>query len=313
MELVFLILKTAGIVLLVILGLVLLLAALLLFVPVRYQAEGELPETAGPAARVRFSWLFSLLTVRIEYADGLKVSVRAAGIRIRPERWIRRAAGPSGPEPVEKEPEPMEKESEPVEKEPEPMEREREPAGKTGSSGMESPPPCEAASESTETGRRESFSDIPRRLLQRMKQLAGKTERICNMAEWIRDKAEWFYEEAAYYRALFAEEESRRAAILIRTHLGKLLSHAKPRQLSVNLTVGAEDPAVTGRVLAVNGMLYPWIREAVRVTPDFERECLYGDFYAKGRIRAGVALYHILRVVLDKRTWTLIRRLKRRS
>ena len=306
MELVFLILKTAGIVLLVILGLVLLLAALLLFVPVRYQAEGELPETAGPAARVRFSWLFSLLTVRIEYADGLKVSVRAAGIRIRPERWIRRAAGPSGPEP-------MEKESEPVEKEPEPMEREREPAGKSGSSGMKSPPPCEAASESTETGRRESFSDIPRRLLQRMKQLAGKTERICNMAEWIRDKAEWFYEEAAYYRALFAEEESRRAAILIRTHLGKLLSHAKPRQLSVNLTVGAEDPAVTGRVLAVNGILYPWIREAVRVTPDFERECLYGDFYAKGRIRAGVALYHILRVVLDKRTWTLIRRLKRRS
>ena len=306
MELVFLILKTAGIVLLVILGLVLLLAALLLFVPVRYQAEGELPETAGPAARVRFSWLFSLLTVRIEYADGLKVSVRAAGIRIRPERWIRRAAGPSGPEP-------MEKESEPVEKEPEPMEREREPAGKSGSSGMESPPPCEAASGSTETGRRESFSDIPRRLLQRMKQLAGKTERICNMAEWIRDKAEWFYEEAAYYRALFAEEGSRQAAILIRTHLGKLLSHAKPRQLSVNLTVGAEDPAVTGRVLAVNGMLYPWIREAVRVTPDFERECLYGDFYAKGRIRAGVALYHILRVVLDKRTWTLIRRLKRRS
>ena len=306
MELVFLILKTAGIVLLVILGLVLLLAALLLFVPVRYQAEGELPETAGPAARVRFSWLFSLLTVRIEYADGLKVSVRAAGIRIRPERWIRRAAGPSGPEP-------MEKDSEPVEKEPEPMEREREPAGKSGSSGMKSPPPCEAASESTETGRRESFSDIPRRLLQRMKQLAGKTERICNMAEWIRDKAEWFLEEAAYYRALFAEEESRRAAILIRTHLGKLLSHAKPRQLSVNLTVGAEDPAVTGRVLAVNGMLYPWIREAVRVTPDFERECLYGDFYAKGRIRAGVALYHILRVVLDKRTWTLIRRLKRRS
>ena len=306
MELVFLILKTAGIVLLVILGLVLLLAALLLFVPVRYQAEGELPETAGPAARVRFSWLFSLLTVRIEYADGLKVSVRAAGIRIRPERWIRRAAGPSGPEP-------MEKESEPVEKEPEPMEREREPAGKSDSSGMESPPPCEAASGSTETGRRESFSDIPRRLLQRMKQLAGKTERICNMAEWIRDKAEWFLEEAAYYRALFAEEGSRQAAILIRTHLGKLLSHAKPRQLSVNLTVGAEDPAVTGRVLAVNGMLYPWIREAVRVTPDFERECLYGDFYAKGRIRAGVALYHILRVVLDKRTWTLIRRLKRRS
>ena len=306
MELVFLILKTAGIVLLVILGLVLLLAALLLFVPVRYQAEGELPETAGPAARVRFSWLFSLLTVRIEYADGLKVSVRAAGIRIRPERWIRRAAGPSGPEP-------MEKESEPVEKEPEPMEREREPAGKSGSSGMESPPPCEAASGSTETGRRESFSDILRRLLQRMKQLAGKTERICNMAEWIRDKAEWFLEEAAYYRALFAEEGSRQAASLIRTHLGKLLSHAKPRQLSVNLTVGAEDPAVTGRVLAVNGMLYPWIREAVRVTPDFERECLYGDFYAKGRIRAGVALYHILRVVLDKRTWTLIRRLKRRS
>ena len=86
MEIFFLILKTAGVILLVILGLILFLAALLLFVPVRYRAEGRLAEETGIGAYIRFSWLLSLITVRIEYADGLETAVRAAGIRLRLKR-----------------------------------------------------------------------------------------------------------------------------------------------------------------------------------------------------------------------------------
>ena len=61
----------------------------------------------------------------------------------------------------------------------------------------------------------------------------------------------------------------------------------------------------------MHGMLYPWIGEVVRIEPDFEKKRLCGEFYMMGRIRACVALYHILSVVLDKKTWTLIRRLKK--
>ena len=84
MEIVFFILKTAGVILLLILGLLLTAAALILLVQVRYRAEGRLPEEGKPQAYVRFTWLLHLINVRVEYADGLKLTVRAAGIRIRP-------------------------------------------------------------------------------------------------------------------------------------------------------------------------------------------------------------------------------------
>ena len=94
MEIVFFILKTVGIILLIILCLFLIAAALLLFVPVRYRAEGRIPEEGKPQASIRFTWLLHLISFRVEYTDGLKMTLRAAGIRIRPERWKRRGKTP---------------------------------------------------------------------------------------------------------------------------------------------------------------------------------------------------------------------------
>ena len=335
MEIFFLILKTAGVILLVILGLILFLAALLLFVPVRYRAEGRLAEEAGIGAYIRFSWLLSLITVRIEYADGLETAVRAAGIRLRLKRRRRRAARPDGARP---------------EKEQSGQRGQAEASSGSGyigraeaSSGSDRIGRAEASSGSGVSGQPEASSGSGRigqpeassgsgrigqaedsgggsrgRLAACRERLRSLADGCVRMLQDIRllqkrllDNAERIRENAVYYRNLLTEEESRRTVSMIWLHLKKLLSHTKPKELSVNLTVGAEDLAVTGRVLAVNGMLYPWLGEAVSIRPDFEKACLYGDFYVKGRIRACTALYHILRVILDKRTWTLIRRLKK--
>ena len=335
MEIFFLILKTAGVILLVILGLILFLAALLLFVPVRYRAEGRLAEETGIGAYIRFSWLLSLITVRIEYADGLETAVRAAGIRLRLKRRRRRAARPDGARP---------------EKEQSGQRGQAEASSGSGyigraeaSSGSDRIGRAEASSGSGVSGQPEASSGSGRigqagassgsgrigqaedsgggsrgRLAACRERLRSLADGCVRMLQDIRllqkrllDNAERIRENAVYYRDLLTEEKSRRTVSMIWLHLKKLLSHTKPKELSVNLTVGAEDPAVTGRVLAVNGMLYPWLGEAVSIRPDFEKACLYGDFYVKGRIRACTALYHILRVILDKRTWTLIRRLKK--
>ena len=335
MEIFFLVLKTAGVILLVILGLILFLAALLLFVPVRYRAEGRLAEEAGIGAYIRFSWLLSLITVRIEYADGLETAVRAVGIRLRLKRRRRRAARPDGARP---------------EKEQSGQRGQAEASSGSGyigraeaSSGSDRIGRAEASSGSGVSGQPEASSGSGRigqagassgsgrigqaedsgggsrgRLAACRERLRSLADGCVRMLQDIRllqkrllDNAERIRENAVYYRDLLTEEESRRTVSMIWLHLKKLLSHTKPKELSVNLTVGAEDPAVTGRVLAVNGMLYPWLGEAVSIRPDFEKACLYGDFYVKGRIRACTALYHILRVILDKRTWTLIRRLKK--
>lgn len=370
MEIVFLILKTVGVVLLVILILLLLLAALLLFVPVRYRAEGSLPEGGRPRASVRVTWLLHLLSFRLEYADGVKITVRAAGIPIQPERWRRqekKEERPSAPKEafgaLKKDfdaPESGSDTPENVSDAPETAVRapaaERTASGKMTAeeTGKTEHPERAAAEEADcaegnaaeETGSAESSAAeelqspesaaapeeeepetaAPPRsgLAERLRKWAAALkQRIAGLAEGLQDagqalerilkKLERIRGTVNYYRELLEEESSQETVRMVWKHLKGLLSETKPKKLSLELTVGSSDPAVTGNVLAVHGMLYPWIGEAVHIIPDFERDRLGGEFYAEGRIRTCVVLYHILRVVLDKKTWTLIRRLKRRS
>ena len=90
MTVIWMILKTAGIALLVILGL--LLAALLavLFVPVRYRADGSWREELTASAAI--TWLLHLVSIRIAYEKELSVRVSVCGIRIKTEK----KAEPSG-------------------------------------------------------------------------------------------------------------------------------------------------------------------------------------------------------------------------
>ena len=149
-----------------------------------------------------------------------------------------------------------------------------------------------------------AWKEAVRRLSKALKNAERSWERILKKLERIR-------ETAVYYRDLLAEDAVQETIRRIWEHVKGLVFHIKPRKLSADLTIGSEDPAVTGKVLAVHGMLYPWIGDEVRIEPDFEKRRLCGKFYAEGRIRSCVVLYHILCVVLDKKTWTLIRRLKK--
>ena len=144
--------------------------------------------------------------------------------------------------------------------------------------------------------------------MHRLSEALKNAERICDR---ILKEMERIRETAVYYRDLLTEDAVQETIRRIWEHVKGLVFHIKPRKLSADLTIGSEDPAVTGKVLAVHGMLYPWIGDEVRIEPDFEKRRLCGKFYAEGRIRSCVVLYHILCVVLDKKTWTLIRRLKK--
>lgn len=342
MEIIFLILKTVGIILLVVLCLLLAVLALVLFVPVKYRAEGSLPEGGKPQAYIRVTWLLRFISFRMEYAGGLRMTVKAAGIRIRPERWKRRGKAPEDrePEPDVKEKAggpPPERRKPPEAGEAREIHKARE-SGETRESGKSSGTakkrlpgpqmPEKAAGEKGNAEKEEpsekTFPSPKSRMTERVRKWAGALKRAAGRLsealknaerswERILEKLECIRETAVYYRDLLTEDAVRETIRRIWKHGKELFSHMKPRKLSAEVTVGSEDPAVTGKVLAVYGMLYPWIGGEVRVAPDFERERLCGEFYAEGRIRACVVLYHVLSVVLDKKTWTLIRRLKRRS
>lgn len=81
--------------------------------------------------------------------------------------------------------------------------------------------------------------------------------------------------------------------------------------MKVDFIVGTGDPASTGQILAIHGMLYPIIGETVHISPDFEKPRLEGEFYIRGRVRFVVAFAAVLRIILDKKTWRFVRRLKK--
>lgn len=342
MEIVFLILKTVGIMLLIILCLFLIALALLLFVPVRYRVEGRLPEEGKPQAYIRFIWLLQLISFRVEYADGLKMTLRAAGIRVRPEQWKRRRKTPKarkmeqgmeekgagdGPPPEMRKPPETEKAQE-IGKAPE-TRRSPETGNSSWAAGKRPSGPQipqkqtweegtaakEERSEKTPPSQKSRLTERLRKWAAAWKEAVRRLSKALKNAErsWERilKKLERIRETAVYYRDLLAEDAVQETIRRIWEHVKGLFFHVKPRKLSADFTIGSEDPSVTGKVLAVHGMLYPWIGEVVRIEPDFEKKRLCGEFYMMGRIRACVALYHILSVVLDKKTWTLIRRLKK--
>ena len=364
MEIVFFILKTAGVVLLVILILLLLLAALLLFVPVRYRAEGSLPEGGRPRASVRVTWLLHLLSFRLEYADGVKITVRAAGISIQPERWRRQekeeippvpkkdsgapengsgalkkdfdasengrdvpenglnapetAVGAPAPEQAASGQMTAEKTEKPdktgknVPGKTEHPERaaaeeadcaEGNAAEETGSAESSAAEELQSPESAAAPEEEESETAAPPRsgLAERLRKWAAALkQRIAGLAEGLQDagqalerilkKLERIRGTVNYYRELLEDERSQETVRMIWKQLKGLLSETKPKKLSLELTVGSADPAVTGNVLAVHGMFYPWIGEAVHIIPDFERDRLGGEFYAEGRIRTCVVL-----------------------
>lgn len=94
----------------------------------------------------------------------------------------------------------------------------------------------------------------------------------------------------------FINEDIHRAAWKkLKKELGCFWKSIKPKQLEGSLLLGAEDPAVTGNLLARMSILYPFFPETFEIIPDFTRRVFEGKIFAKGRIR----IYHILKFIIS--------------
>lgn len=82
--------------------------------------------------------------------------------------------------------------------------------------------------------------------------------------------------------------------------LKKMWKHVRPRKLHGNIHFGLEDPATTGQLLGVVGMLYPVYRNHFVIAPDFEQQIFEGKIYAKGRVQIGRMTFLALRFMLTR-------------
>lgn len=314
----------------ILLGLVLLLAALLLFCPVRYRASAckEGVEWKLVKASAGVSWLFGGIAVRAWFEEGgMHTGIRIFGIPI--DKFLKKkmdkaaSAGKRGPKTSENSgvPDRPGKESVKPGIEPDESGQEPEKPGRT-----EAPEIPQVPAELPEKPKRPGgIKELIRSILEKLRQIlatpfkllralaaipgriAGKIRNIALTFRGIYDKIDW-------WKQFVNHPRTQEAISLVWNHAKGLLRHVMPTKIEGKVTFGSENPAVTGMVLAVLGMSIPLHKNCIAVNPLFEGEnVLEGDVRLKGRIYGWVLLKAAVTIYLNKNVKYVINRWKHKE
>lgn len=285
------ILSVLGILLLVLLGLLVAVVLLVLFFPVTYRADGK----RGPgelALNARVNWLFGLLRVRYSYPEPGKMTVKLLCFTLykdtsAKDRSVKEKNAGEGSETGLYEPEPHKSEE----------------SRKKSEQNAEK----EIAEESSENTSKETVEDTSG---SKVSLISKKIRKIKYTIGSIYDKIKKIWHNISYYAELLREEETRLLLSHAKLRLWKILKSIRPKKLRADILFGTGAPDTTGYAFGVYAALSPALGPHVAVTPDFERAVFQGEFEAAGHIMSAVLLWHFLRVVLDKRLWRLLDKLK---
>ncbi|TCL58475.1 DUF2953 family protein [Kineothrix alysoides] len=146
--------------------------------------------------------------------------------------------------------------------------------------------------------------DFLRKLLEIIRNIEYTITAIC-------DKIKKIIEDIGYYTELLQGEVFKEAFGISKKQLFRIIRSIRPRKCDVRLTVGTGDPASTGQILAIYGMLYPFIGNNVRIQADFENMIVEGSLDIRGRVTAFTLLIAAFRLYRDKNIKQLLKLLKR--
>ena len=324
LHIILLILKILGLLILGILGLIVLLAAVVLLAPAGYSlvASGkDTPESLR--GRLNFPWLFRQISGELAYKDGgLAWRMRAgwkkfgSGMEededVISDKMDRDETGPV-PEHSEKAEEPQKSETEksglqesqpqPVQKKDPPekarKELEQDQAEQTGK--IQTDP---AESEREKARKRKQKQSLYERLKKFWEKIKYTFQKICDNIRALGKKKERL--------TAFIQNEVHKSAFLkIMRELRRFLKTLRPRKAEVYAEFGFTDPAVTGYVLALISMIYPFVGEFTEIRPDFERRVLRGRICVKGRIRSVHIVSFAFRLLADKNVRTTFRHVRK--
>lgn len=340
------ILKILGIILLSLIGIALLAVLTVLFVPVRYRINASKEDTIY--AKAKITWLCHAVSIVAEYQEKLLCKIKICGIPIydlsKREEKSQKAAAKSrkkaGQRKAEKKKKNVEakRQSNKIEKQnvradmihgtliEEPLEDstsvnspnddKQSPDRSTQKTSLQS----EAKSETQSTG--SDTENVPASLWQKIKlffqKLKALLRKILHFFQNIGytfkrlcDKIKNIVNQLSYYKEILERDETALAFQACRKQLGRLFRHLKPSKVRARVHVGMSDPAATGQILSVCGMLYPLLGNSVQIVPNFEQEILEGNVFIKGRITVFVLLRTAWLLYFDKNIRQLIRLLKK--
>ena len=288
------ILKWLGILLLVLLGLVLTVLLAVLFVPVRYEAEGSF--RGELLAKGQISWLWRLFSIQAVYDGDTEVSLRIFGVKPgRKKETAERTEKTETPDPVVTGSGKRPEEEVPV---------------------YESRPKAEVPASEKHQGTEEGIKEkVPaagtknakngqkkKRVRQsRFQKIKVTFQRICGKLKTAEERWQKLME-------FLEKEENKNTFRLLKRQVIRFFKHVLPGKVSGTVRFGFEDPYTTGRILTYISPFYGWYGRTIQVIPVFDEQVLDGELSLKGRIRIATLLFIGFQVWRDKNFRTLLKR-----
>lgn len=266
MQIVLWILKIIGWILLAVLGLFVLAVCFVLFTPLRYKGEaGCQGKKETLWAQLQFSLLFRFAEGCVEYADG-KTTWR---LRV---AW-KQLQGAEAKQVME-----------------------------------ETASVAESMAENAQTGvgiPEEKPRKSPEKSFEKSAKKAEDEkrsffERIEYTFQVFCDKMNVLIEKKEKIRSFLEDEIHHVAFLKAIQSLKRLVLRLKPTDFSGNVRFGFEDPAVTGKTLAVLSVTAPFFEGNLEVEPEFQEEILEGELLIAGKLTAWKFAALVLELFTDK-------------
>lgn len=93
---------------------------------------------------------------------------------------------------------------------------------------------------------------------------------------------------------------------LVLSQMKKIVREILPKKANIRMEIGTGDPAITGYILGILSIFYMFSGNSMVIEPDFENKVFKGEFDLQGRIYIFIILFHLLKIILDKRVRKLI-------
>lgn len=263
--------KAILVVFLVLTGLILLLVAMVFFVPIRYRLAGEVCDNHAIKLSGGLCYGIFLCKVLFSYQNGaFDHSVLVCGIRIKKK--------PEEPDLSEEE-------------KPEEIEREQMPD----------------ADEEYRTEKEASWEREP--LFAEEEEAADKKPGKVNTQS--KRKQNFSKKNLGYWKQQITDEHNKNVVKKLFSEFLYLLKHFRFRKIKTNLVFSAGDPALTGQILGILCMIPVLYRYECKLVPDFEADNLYikGTFLVQGRIRLVHVFITAFRLLFDKEVKRTVRKI----
>lgn len=287
MEIVLLILKIIGIVLLCVLGFVLCLLAMVLFVPIRYGIDASYYQK--PDINASVSWLLRIVSVNCRITKDTKnLIVRIFGIPIMDLFHPKEKKEPKNKKEKKNS---LKKETE-IKKDASLINE-----AHTEKNVANAPETTEGQKEKTETT--EAAKEETKEATDNRKKKKISFESLVHKAEATKEKADDVKKQAEKWVAVLKEEETKQALLKCKDVLIKLLKKILPRKWNLRIRFGFKDPATTSEILGYYWMFIGIFQQHIICIPDYENEVIEGDLKAKGYIQIITFLLVALKLLFD--------------